>query len=296
MPRKTLQERIAERPSWLKVRLRDHGAVESVQEMMRELSLTTVCEEARCPNLFECWAQRTATFMLMGDVCTRHCGFCAVAKGRTQPLDPKEPQHVAEAVARLQLRHAVVTSVDRDDLPDGGAAQFAATIAAIRRLNPACRVEVLVPDFAGDDRALELVLEARPEVFNHNVETVPRLYRRARFGADFERSLSLLSRAARAKPERIQRTKSGMMLGLGETTEEVFGVLHRLREAGVDIVTLGQYLQPSAKHLPVERWVPPEEFEELGQKAKALGFAHVESGVFVRSSYHAGQHLEPSAE
>ena len=291
MPRETLKERIAKRPPWLRVRLRDSQAVNDVNAMMRSLRLTTVCEEAQCPNLFECWAARTATFMLMGEVCTRHCGFCAVKKGETAALDPKEPEHVAEAVQRLKLHHAVVTSVNRDDLQDGGAAHFAATIAAIRRLNPACRVEVLIPDFKGSEAALQTVLAAGPEVLNHNVETVPRLYSRVRNGSDFERSLTLLRRAAQAKPDSILRTKSGLMLGLGETLEEVYEVCTRLREAEVDVLTIGQYLQPSARHLPVERWVSPREFEEIGARAKTLGFAHVESGVFVRSSYHAHKHV-----
>jgi lipoic acid synthetase len=291
MPRRTLAERAAVRPPWLKVRLHDAQAQAGVTEMMRELRLHTVCEEARCPNLFECWAQRTATFMLLGAVCTRHCGFCAVGKGVTTALDPLEPEHVAEAVARLELRHAVVTSVDRDDLPDGGAAQFARTIAAIRRRNPDCAVEVLVPDFGGNWDALEVVLDARPEVLNHNVETVPRLYARARHGSEFARSVQLLRRAAAARPARIQRTKSGVMVGLGETEPELLDTFRRLREAGVDVLTVGQYLQPTARHLPIERYYSPQEFERLGEHARAQGFLHVESGPFVRSSYHARRHV-----
>jgi lipoic acid synthetase len=287
MPRKTLEQRIEERPPWLKVRLQDPATVDEVNGMMRELELTTVCEEARCPNLFECWASRTATFMLMGEVCTRHCGFCAVGKGDTQRLDPREPENVAEAVERLGLMHAVVTSVNRDDLPDGGAAHFVRTIEAIRRRRPECRIEVLIPDFGGKREALEMVLEAAPEVLNHNVETVPRLYSRVRHGSDLERSLAVLERAAQYRPETIQRTKSGLMLGLGETEAEVLELFGRLRAVDVDVLTVGQYLQPTNKHLPVERWYTPEEFASIGEQAREMGFAHVESGVFVRSSYHA---------
>lgn len=291
MPRRTLSERAAERPEWMKIRLRDQGQVDNVSDMMRELRLTTVCEEAKCPNLFECWADRTATFMLMGEVCTRHCGFCAVAKGDTQRLDHAEPENVAEAVERLALDHAVVTSVNRDDLPDGGARHFARTIDAIRRRRPSCAIEVLVPDFAGSAEALDLVLAAAPEVLNHNVETVPRLYKRVRHGSDFQRSLDVLARAARAKPELVKRTKSGVMVGLGETNDELLDCFARLRESDVDVLTIGQYLQPTNKHLPIERWVTPEEFAELGERALELGFAHVESGPFVRSSYHAKRHV-----
>ena len=291
MPKQNLAERAAQRPEWMKIRLRDQATVDDVSSMMRELRLTTVCEEAKCPNLFECWADRTATFMLMGEVCTRHCGFCAVAKGATSLLDPSEPEHVADAVQRLALDHAVVTSVNRDDLPDGGALHFAATIDAIRRRRPSCRVEVLIPDFGGNDAALDIVLAAAPDILNHNVETVPRLYRRVRHGSDFARSLAVLSRAARAKGTLIQRTKSGVMLGLGESDDELVEVLTRLRESEVDVLTLGQYLQPTARHLPIERWVTPEEFDAWGVRARALGFAHVESGPFVRSSYHAKRHV-----
>lgn len=294
MARKTLAERAAERPPWLKIKLQDQDTVDTVTDMMRELRLTTVCEEARCPNLFECWADKTATFMLMGETCTRHCGFCNVDKGRTVELDPWEPAHVAEAVERLGLDHAVITSVNRDDLPDGGATHFAQTIRAVRHRNPECQVEVLIPDFGGNWDSLEVVLAATPEVLNHNVETVPRLYKRARNGSDFERSIELLRRAGQAR-DRIQRTKSGVMVGLGETEEELLEVFARLREADVDVLTIGQYLQPSDQHLPIERYVTPEEFEALGRRAKAMGFLHVESAPFVRSSYHAKKHVEPGA-
>jgi lipoic acid synthetase len=291
MARKSLAERAAERPPWMKIRLTDTASVDEVTGMMRELRLTTVCEEAKCPNLFECWADRTATFMLMGGVCTRHCGFCAVGKGAPSGLDPLEPEQVAQAVQRLGLEHAVVTSVDRDDLEDGGSTHFARTIEAIHRRNPHCAVEVLIPDFGGRQSSLETVLDARPDVLNHNVETVPRLYKRARNGSDFERSLELLRRAARARPERIQRTKSGLMVGLGESRSELLEVLARLREADVDVLTVGQYLQPTDRHLPIDRFYRPEEFDELGEAARALGFLHVESGPFVRSSYHAKRHV-----
>jgi lipoic acid synthetase len=291
MPRLSLQERAAQRPGWMKIRLRDQASVDDVTSMMRELRLTTVCEEAKCPNLFECWADRTATFMLMGEVCTRHCGFCAVAKGAMSRLDPSEPEHVADAVERLGLEHAVVTSVNRDDLEDGGARHFAHTIDAIRRRQPGCTVEVLIPDFAGNSEALDIVLAAAPDIVNHNVETVPRLYRRVRNGSDFERSLAVLARAARAKGTLIRRTKSGIMLGLGESEPELLEAMHRLRESEVDVLTLGQYLQPTASHLPIERWVTPEEFAQWGERARSIGFAHVESGPFVRSSYHAKRHL-----
>lgn len=289
--RKTHLELSAERPEWLKVKLTDARGVDSVTKMMRELRLTTVCEEARCPNLFECWADRTATFMLMGEVCTRHCGFCSVGKGAPGSLDVEEPQHVAEAVARLGLDHAVITSVNRDDLADGGAAHFASTIAAVRERNPGCQVEVLIPDFGGVREPLEIVLDARPEVLNHNIEMVPRLYRRARHGSNYERSLQVLKWAAAARPERIQRTKSGCMLGLGETNEEVFELFEDLREAGVDVLTVGQYLQPSPSQLPVERYVSPDEFSEIRERALSMGFAHVEAAPFVRSSYHAKRHV-----
>ncbi len=290
--KKSHLELSAERPDWLKVRLQDQGTVDEVTGMMRELRLTTVCEEARCPNLFECWADKTATFMLMGEICTRHCGFCSVGKGKPGALDPNEPENVAEAAARLGLDHVVITSVDRDDLPDFGAGHFARTIEAVRRRNPSCKIEVLVPDFAGDPEALEVVFEARPEVFNHNVETVPRLYRRARYGSDLERSLDVLRRAGEARPDRIQRTKSGLMVGLGESMDEVVELLGMLRFVDVDVVTIGQYLQPTRGQLPIEKYYTPEEFAELRSKALSMGFAHVESGPFVRSSYHAKKHVD----
>jgi len=288
---KTHLELSSERPDWLKIRLRDQATVDDVSGMMRELRLTTVCEEARCPNLFECWADRTATFQLMGDICTRHCGFCSIGKGKPGAVDAREPEHVAEAVERLGLQHAVITSVDRDDLADGGARHFADTIAAVRKRNPDCAVEVLIPDFNGNWDALEVVLDAGPEVLNHNIETVPRLYRRARYGSDFERSKELLRRAGLARPDRVQRTKSGCMVGLGESKEELLELFARLRESDVDVLTVGQYLQPTPGQLPIERYYAPEEFVELRDAALGMGFRHVESGPLVRSSYHARQHV-----
>jgi lipoic acid synthetase len=257
----------------------------------------TVCEEARCPNIHECWArERTATFMLMGDICTRHCGFCAVGKGKPGALDPQEPERVAEAAAELSLSHAVVTSVNRDDLEDGGAAHFAKTIRAIRRRLPGCTVEVLIPDFRGDGRALETVLAEEPEVLNHNTETVPRLYRRVRPDARYEQSLELLARAdahrRRTASSAKMKTKSGLMAGLGETFDELLATLADLRAAGCDIATVGQYLQPYEKRLPVERYYTPEEFERLRVEGEAMGFLRVESGPLVRSSYHARRALE----
>jgi len=258
---------------------------------VRALGLHTVCQEARCPNIGECWGHRTATFMLLGDTCTRNCGFCAVTHGRPLAVDAGEPLRVAEAVARLGLRHVVVTSVNRDDLPDGGAAHFAATARALRRLLPACRIEVLVPDFQGNLASVAEVVASPIDVFNHNLETVPRLYRRVRAGARYERSLAVL-RAAREGQGGLL-TKSGLMLGLGETEEELLRVFSDLRAIGCDILTLGQYLRPSRDHLPVERYVPPEEFTDLRAEALALGFRHVEAGPLVRSSYHAWSHVPP---
>ena len=287
-----------ERPEWLKVRLNTTGEYDAVRQMMRRLSLVTVCEEARCPNIHECWArERTATFMLMGDICTRHCGFCAVGKGRPGLLDPAEPERVAEAADELGLSHAVVTSVNRDDLPDGGAAHFAATIRAIRKRRPDCTVEVLIPDFQGNAAALDAVLDEAPEILNHNMETVSRLYRRVRPDAGYTQSLELIARAARRRDrDRLAlRTKSGLMVGLGETETEVLGLLADLRAAGCDIATIGQYLQPHERRLPIERYYTPEEFERLRREGEALGFARVESGPLVRSSYHARRALEGPA-
>ncbi len=263
--------------------------------MMRRLSLVTVCEEARCPNIHECWArERTATFMLMGDVCTRTCGFCAVAQGSPGSLDPEEPARVAEAAAELSLSHAVVTSVNRDDLEDGGSAHFAATIRAIRRRLPGCTVEVLIPDFCGNWGALAKVLDEEPDVLNHNTETVARLYRRVRPQARYAQSLELLARADARRRERGSpiKTKSGLIVGLGETNEEVLETLCDLKAAGCDIVTIGQYMQPHERRLPIEKYYAPEEFEAFRIEGKAMGFLRVESGPLVRSSYHARRALD----
>ena len=284
-----------ERPPWLKVRVSTNGEYQQVRDMMRRLSLVTVCEEARCPNIHECWArERTATFMLMGDICTRTCGFCAVGKGRPGALDPGEPERVAAAAAELSLSHAVVTSVNRDDLPDGGAAHFAATIRAIRRWVPVCTVEVLIPDFCGDWEALDTVMDERPEILNHNTETVARLYHRVRPQARYERSLELLARADahRRRTGAAMKTKSGVMVGLGETRPELAGTLRDLRRVSCDIVTIGQYLQPHERRLPIEKYYTPEEFESLKLEGEALGFSRVESGPLVRSSYHARRALQ----
>lgn len=278
------------RPGWLKVRLVDNEDTRGILDLVRRKHLNTVCQEAQCPNIFECWGrERTATFMLMGDVCTRRCGFCAVTQGAGRPLDPDEPVHVAEAVRELGVRHAVITSVNRDELADGGAAHFAATIRAVRELNPGVTVEVLIPDFLGNEAALATVLLAAPEVLNHNTETVPRLYRRVRPDAVYGRSLELLSRAAAWRDARLRsmRVKSGIMVGLGETFDEVLGTMRDIRAAGTDALTVGQYLQPHARRLPVERWWTPEEFAGLRDAGRAMGYAVVEAGPLVRSSYHA---------
>ena len=281
------------RPAWLKIKVPAPEVVAEVEALIRGKRLVTVCEEARCPNLHECWGlHRTATFMLLGDVCTRHCGFCNVGKGRPGVPDPGEPQRVAEAVAALGLAFAVVTSVNRDDLPDGGAGQFAQTIGWIRTLLPACGVEVLIPDFRGDPGALAAVLAAGPDVLNHNVETVARLYPRVRPDADYGQSLELLRRADRHRSAAAPalRTKSGIMVGLGETPEEVLELMGHWREASVDVATIGQYLPPTALHLPLVRYVEPAEFAMYQRKGMEMGFLRVESGPLVRSSYHAGDH------
>jgi lipoic acid synthetase len=276
-------------PEWLKVRAPGGDGFVATKRVVQSLNLHTVCEEAHCPNVGECWGHKTATFMLLGDVCTRNCGYCAVAHGRPVAVDPGEPERVAEAVGRLGLRHVVVTSVDRDDLADGGAAHFAATARAIKRRLPACTVEVLTPDFKGSHAALADVVDAPVDVFNHNTETVPRLYRLARPGGKYQRCLDLLATAKRRRPSLL--VKTGLMLGLGEERDEVLAVLRDLIGVGCDILTLGQYLQPTPHHLPIARYLPPEEFDELGVLARQLGFRHVESGPLVRSSYHAWQHV-----
>ena len=278
------------KPVWLKVRAPGGPDYMRLKALMRAQNLHTVCEEARCPNIGECWEDRTATFMILGDVCTRRCGFCAVSHGRPTWEDWGEPDRVAETVARMGLAHVVVTSVNRDDLADGGAEIFARTIRAIRRAAAGCRVEVLIPDFQGSAGALETVLQARPDVLNHNIETVPRLYREVRPGARYARSLELFDRARRHATRPV--TKSGIMLGLGETTAELEATMADLLEVGVQLLTLGQYLRPSPAHLPVARYVPPEEFRELGVYGERLGFRHVEAGPLVRSSYHAKRQVE----
>jgi lipoic acid synthetase len=285
------------KPDWLKIRLGDPTNQNHVLKLIEGLNLHTVCQEARCPNIFECWSDRTATFMLGGDICTRHCGFCAVGKGAPGALDDEEPRHVAEAVQQLNLAHTVITSVNRDDLPDGGAAHWAATVREVRALNPSCRIEVLIPDFKGDEEALNTVLDAQPDVLNHNTETIARLYRRVRPDADYQQSLTLLRRAAdrRDREGRGMLTKSGIMVGLGEEFEEVVELMKGLRQASCEIMTIGQYLQPHARRLPVERYVTPEEFERWREIGMQMGFKHVESSPLTRSSYHARQQAEGEA-
>jgi len=273
-------------PAWLKRKLPHGNGNFYTQELLRELRLETVCENARCPNRPECYARRTATFMILGNVCTRPCGFCSVTKGAPDQLEDDEPARVAEAAHRLRLRHVVITSVTRDDLADGGADHFRRCVLAVRERTGAA-VEVLTPDFLGDWSAVDTVLAAAPEVYNHNMETVPRLYKKVRGRASYQRSLDLLARVKERRPETV--TKSGLMLGLGETAEELFDVLADLRAVGCDTLTLGQYLAPTLKHIPVARYLPPEEFDELGVLARSLGFKKVASGPFVRSSYHADE-------
>jgi len=277
------------RPEWLKVRLPGGENYTRLKGLVTRQKLHTVCESARCPNVAECWGHGTATFMILGNLCTRACGFCAVPHGRPLELDTDEPRRVAEAVEAMKLGYAVVTSVNRDDLADGGASIFADTIAAVRRLVPACKVEVLIPDFRGDWAALSTVVAARPDVLNHNTETVPRLYRQVRMGAVYERSMELLRRAKELSRSFGMQTptKSGIMLGLGETYDEILATLGDLRKAEVDIITIGQYLQPTTAHLPVVRFYHPDEFAQIKREAYTLGFKHVEAGPLVRSSYHA---------
>jgi lipoic acid synthetase len=279
-----------ERPKWLRAPAPAGENYRDLKGLIERLRLHTVCESAACPNVGECWNHRTATFMMLGNVCTRRCGFCAVEKGAPLPVDYNEPARIAEAVSLMGLKFAVITSVNRDDRPDGGAELFAMVIRAIRQRVPGCGVEVLIPDFQGNLEAVETVMEARPDVLNHNTETVPRLYRQVRLGARYERSLEVLRHARRVQPE--TPTKSGLMLGLGESAEEVLQVMRDLRAHGVGILTLGQYLRPSPKHLPIMRYVTPDEFEEFRVAGYEMGFAHVESGPLVRSSYHAGVHSE----
>jgi len=279
------------KPPWIRAKSPADPAVSRLKDVLRENRLHTVCEEASCPNIGECFSGGTATFMIMGDICTRRCPFCDVAHGRPDPLDADEPENLGRTIQAMGLRYVVVTSVDRDDLRDGGAEHFAQCIEAIRRHNPAIRIEVLVPDFRGRmDRALEILIKSPPDVFNHNLETVPSLYRKVRPGSDYAWSLNLLKRFKALHPE--VATKSGLMLGVGEEISEVEQVMRNLREHDCDMLTLGQYLQPSVHHLPLDRYVHPDEFERLGELGYALGFSHVASGPMVRSSYHADQQAE----
>lgn len=280
-------------PEWLRIRLPTSDSFARTRNLLDELKLHTVCESAQCPNHWECWSKGTATFMIAGDRCTRACGFCAVSTAKPLPLEPDEPQRVAEATRRMKLRHIVITAVARDDLADGGAAHFARTIEAVRAWNPETAIEVLVPDFNDSDAAIDAVLAASPHIFNHNLETVRRLTPSVRHRATYDRSLSVLQKVKSRRGETTY-TKSGMMLGLGETEEEVMVALQDLRRAGCDILTLGQYLQPTLWHLPVMEFISPEAFAEFGRRAGELGFVHVASGPMVRSSYHADEFNLPS--
>lgn len=280
----------APKPEWLKARAPMGENYHSLKRLARSLNLHTVCESAQCPNIGECWHHKTATFMMLGNLCTRRCGFCAVPKGRPEPIDFDEPRRVAEAVAQLGLEFAVITSVNRDDDLIGGARVFAMVIEEIRRQAPGCGVEILIPDFQGNREAIRIVVEARPEILNHNIESVPRLYRAVRSGARYERTLELLRYAKELNPS--QRTKSGIMVGLGEETHELLAVLQDLAGVGCDILTIGQYLRPSRDHLPMARLYTPREFQELKGEALKMGFRHVESGPLVRSSYHAHEQAE----
>ena len=278
------------KPSWLKVKAPGGPNYIRLKQLMRELDLHSVCEEAHCPNVGECWEHGTATFMILGDVCTRNCAYCAVAHGRPPSYDIAEPARVAQAIAQMQLQHAVITSVDRDDLPDFGAYIFAETIRQIHERNPGCSVEVLVPDFQGSEESIRTVLEARPEIYNHNTETVPRLYKKARPGGRYLRVMKIFRYAKTIAPD--IPTKTGMILGMGETIEEVIAVMRDLREVDVDILTLGQYLRPSDAHIALDRYYTPEEFRKLYEIGMEMGFRHVESGPLVRSSYHAWEQVQ----
>lgn len=274
-------------PSWFKVEAKTGPDYFDIRRTIERLKLHTICEEARCPNRWECWNARTATFLILGDICTRRCHYCSVETGRPLSVDHEEPQRVAEAVCALSLRHAVITSVNRDELPDGGAAIFAETIRAIRRLNPACTIEVLIPDFEGNEQALSAICSENPEIVNHNIETVPRLFPALRPQGKYQRSVSLLRQAK----EQGMTTKSGLILGMGETSDEARAVMRDLRKVNCDIVTIGQYLQPTRNHLPVARYYDPSEFQKLKEEGMAMGFTRVESGPLVRSSYRAGHQV-----
>jgi len=281
------------KPAWLKVKAPGGTNYVGVKHLMRELGLNTVCEEAHCPNIGECWEHKTATFMILGDVCTRNCSYCAVAHGTPAPYDAEEPVRLAEAVAKMGLEHVVITSVDRDDLPNGGAEAFAGCVTEIRQRDPETSVELLIPDFKGSDAALQLVMDAKPDILNHNLETVARLYRIARPGGRYDRALRLLRRAKEMDPEMV--TKSGIMVGLGEDWDELLVAMRDLREQDVDILTLGQYLRPSGGHLPVARFYTPAEFSQLRDFGRELGYRHVEAGPLVRSSYHAWEQVQRAA-
>lgn len=287
-------QRPKRRPSWIRVRAPEAESYHWLKRLMRAKELHTVCEEAHCPNVGECWGNRTATFLILGDTCTRNCHFCDVQTGRPGPLDPEEAEHVAQAVQAMDLRHAVITSVDRDDLPDGGASVFAAVIRRIRELQPGCTVEVLIPDFRGEIEPLRMVMEARPEILNHNVETVPRLFRTIQPQCRYQWSLDVLKNAKVLWPEAV--TKSGIMVGLGETVDEVLDVMRDLRRVDVDILTVGQYLQPSREHAPIARYYEPEEFEMFKERGYEMGFRWVESAPLVRSSYNAEEQARTLCE
>ncbi|MFQ5550616.1 MAG: lipoyl synthase [Gemmatimonadales bacterium] len=281
------------KPAWLKVKAPGGGNYAQIKNLMRDLGLNTVCEEAHCPNVGECWEHRAATFMVLGDVCTRNCAYCAVAHGTPAPYDPGEPARLADAVAKMGLKHVVITSVDRDDLPNGGAEIFAGCVTEIKRRVPDASVELLIPDFKGSDVALQIVQDTRPHILNHNLETIERLYRIARPGGKYRRALRLLKRAKQMVPDGL--TKSGVMVGLGEEWDELIKAMRDLRDVDVDILTIGQYLRPSNDHLPVTRFYTPEEFAELRALGMAMGYRHVESGPLVRSSYHAWEQVEQAA-
>jgi lipoyl synthase len=281
------------KPPWLKVKAPGGPNYARLKDLMRELDLHTVCEEAHCPNVGECWEHGTATFMILGDVCTRNCAYCAVAHGRPPKYDPAEPERVAAAAAQMKLQHLVITSVDRDDLPDFGAWAFAETIRRVHEASPGCSVEVLVPDFQGNEDSIRAVLDARPEIYNHNTETVPRLYKKARPGGRYERVMNIFRLSKKVAPD--IPTKTGIILGMGETNEEVLETMRDLREVDVDILTLGQYLRPSSDHIALDRYVTPDEFKALRDEGMAMGFKHVESGPLVRSSYHAWEQVQAAS-
>jgi lipoic acid synthetase len=279
---------VSRRPEWLKIRLASNSAYKAVRELIEDKNLHTVCRSARCPNIGDCWSRKTATFMILGDHCTRNCRFCAVSKGRVEPVDPEEPIRVAKAIKKLGLKHAVITSVTRDDLPDGGSRYFAQTVEAIRQLTDRCSIELLIPDFQGNQEALKTVFQAKPDILNHNLEVVPRLYDEVRPKADFQQSMNILKRSK----ESGLITKTGIMVGLGEQNEELTELFKMLADIELDILTIGQYLQPTSKNLAVKNFYTPEQFMELKIEAEKIGIGHVESGPMVRSSYHADEQIQ----